>query len=97
MNVDAMQNNAAQATRLLKQLSNEHRLWILCQLIDTELSVSEINERVDLSQSALSQHLAKLRQDQLVSTRKEGQSIYYSLSSEEVKQVLHTLHRIYCS
>lgn len=92
-----MRNNAGEAAALLKQLSNENRLWILCQLIEGELTVGELNERVDLSQSALSQHLAKLRQDELVATRKEGLSVYYSLKSEAVQKVLETLHSIYCA
>ena len=97
MNVEDMKKNAAQAAGLLKQLANENRLWILCQLLEGELSVGELNERVDLSQSALSQHLAKLRQEGLVSTRKQGLNVYYSLGNPAVAKVLETLHSIYCS
>lgn len=95
--MEAMQANAAQAVALLKQLANEKRLWILCQLIEKEMTVSELNACVDLSQSALSQHLSKLRADGLVTPRKEGLSVYYSLKSEEVKRILSTLHSIYCA
>ncbi|MGM0564671.1 MAG: ArsR/SmtB family transcription factor [Pseudomonadota bacterium] len=91
-----MKNNADGAAQLLKQLSNPHRLWILCLLLDGELSVGEILERVELSQSALSQHLAKLREDGLVTTRREGNSIYYALQSVEVRTLLDTLHGLYC-
>ena len=97
MNTDDMKNNAGQAVGLLKQLANENRLWILCQLLEGELSVGELNQRVELSQSALSQHLAKLRQDGLVSTRKDGLNVYYSLDNPAVAKVLETLHGIYCA
>ena len=97
MNTDDMKNNAGQAVGLLKQLANENRLWILCQLLEGELSVGELNQRVELSQSALSQHLAKLRQDGLVSTRKQGLNVYYSLGNPSVAKVLETLHSIYCA
>ena len=81
INADAMQANADEAARLLKILANGQRLRVLCLLIGGELSVGQINERIDLSQSALSQHLAKLRDDGLVKTRRESQTIYYRLSS----------------
>ena len=76
-----MAANAGKAAALLKAMSNENRLLILCVLLDQELSVGEINARVPLSQSALSQHLAALRREALVSTRREGQSIFYRVNS----------------
>lgn len=94
--IDDLRNNAKQATTLLKALANESRLLILCYLDDRELSVSELNACLDLSQSALSQHLAVLRRDQLVKTRRESQTIYYSLNGEEAKQIIRTLHNMYC-
>jgi len=94
--IDDLRTNAKQATTLLKALANESRLLILCYLDDRELSVSELNTCLDLSQSALSQHLAVLRRDQLVKTRRESQTIYYSLNGEEAKQIIHTLHNMYC-
>jgi DNA-binding transcriptional ArsR family regulator len=96
LNIDEMKNNADGAAQLLKQLSNPNRLWILCLLLDGELSVGEILERVELSQSALSQHLAKLREEGLVTTRRDGNSIYYALQSVEVRTLLDTLHGLYC-
>ncbi|MGL4714455.1 MAG: ArsR/SmtB family transcription factor [Aeromonas sp.] len=96
MELDAMQANASQAVALLKALANERRLFILCQLLERELSVGELNERLGLSQSALSQHLALLRRDQLVTTRKEAQTVYYSLHSHEVREMIGLLHRLYC-
>lgn len=93
---EELQQHANEASRLLKALSNESRLLILCLLSQGELSVSEINQRVPLSQSALSQHLAVLRNDGLVTTRRESQTIYYSLSQGPAAKIIETLHGIYC-
>ena len=90
-----MRRNADAAARLLKTLANDQRLRVLCFLFDEELSVGEINERVELSQSALSQHLAKLRADGIVTTRRDAQTIYYSLADGAVRQIIATLHDIY--
>ncbi|XOV81397.1 MAG: ArsR/SmtB family transcription factor [Aestuariibacter sp.] len=81
----------------MKALSNRHRLMILCLLQEGELSVSEINERISIPQSTLSQHLAWLRTERFVKTRREAQTIFYSLDSEEVVEVITVLHRMYCS
>ena len=94
--LDEMRSNAAQATKLLKALANESRLLILCHLDGQELSVSELNQHLDLSQSALSQHLAVLRRDGLVKTRRESQTIYYSLAGREATVLIHTLHTLFC-
>ncbi|MBZ5487825.1 winged helix-turn-helix transcriptional regulator [Halomonas aquamarina] len=83
------------STHLLKALANEKRLQILCLLAEKELSVTQINHQLSLSQSALSQHLAILRRDALVTTRRESQTIYYSLSSESAKAILNTLAQHY--
>ncbi|WP_017914208.1 MULTISPECIES: ArsR/SmtB family transcription factor [unclassified Xanthomonas] len=93
----AMRAHANEAARLLKALGNEKRLLLLCLLVDHEQSVGELNARVELSQSALSQHLALLREDGLVQTRREGQTIYYSLVPGPVQRILEVLHGIYCS
>ena len=95
--IEDLRHNAQQATNLLKALANENRLMILCYLDGRELSVSELNSCLDLSQSALSQHLAVLRRDGLVKTRRESQTIYYSLNGEESKRIISTLHDIYCA
>ena len=92
-----LQDEDADLIALLKALANERRLFILCQLQDRELSVGELNEVLGLSQSALSQHLAVLRRDELVATRKEAQTVYYSLRSHEVREMIGLLHRLYCS
>jgi DNA-binding transcriptional ArsR family regulator len=91
-----MQAHAADAAQLLKALGNEQRLLILCHLLDGELSVGELNQRVALSQSALSQHLALLRELGLVATRREAQTIRYSLPDGPVVRVMALLQEIYC-
>lgn len=96
MNPEAMRVHAADASRLLKALANEKRLMLLCLLAEGERSVSELNARLELSQSALSQHLAILRDDGLVTTRREAQSIYYGLAQGPAQRVIDTLHGIYC-
>lgn len=88
--------HAADAARLLKALANEKRLLLLCLLVEGERSVGELNARVDLSQSALSQHLAVLREDGLVTTRREAQTIYYALAPGPAQRIIATLHDIYC-
>ena len=88
--------NAQHVASILKQLANVNRLMILCAISADELSVSVINERVDLSQSALSQHLAKLREASLVNTRRDSQTIYYSLSDPKLINVMNVLYENYC-
>lgn len=91
-----MQAHAADAARLLKALGNEQRLHILCNLLDGPLSVGELHQQLNLSQSALSQHLALLREMDLVDTRREAQTIYYSLPDGPVVRVMALLQDIYC-
>jgi len=83
------------ASAVLKAMSNEARLMILCQLIDTEKSVSELEEMIGLSQSALSQHLAVLRENGLVQTERHGQSIMYSLAGPHPRAIIKVLHKLY--
>jgi DNA-binding transcriptional ArsR family regulator len=97
MNMIEMGEHAADAAGLMKALGNESRLMILCLLIDQERSVGELNELIPLSQSALSQQLARLRQQGIVQTRRESQTIYYSLAPGPTGRVIHLLHDIYCS
>ena len=91
-----MRDHAADAAGLMKALGNESRLMILCVLSEGERSVSELNEIVPLSQSALSQQLARLRQQGLVKTRRESQTIFYSLADGPADRGLRVLHDIYC-
>ncbi len=94
--LDAMQEHAGEAAKLLKALANERRLQVLCLLAGGERSVGELNELLDLSQSALSQHLAVLREEGLVNTRREAQMIYYSLTPGPAGAVMETLYGIFC-
>ncbi len=89
--------HAQDAAQLLKALANENRLMILCSLIEQELNVSQLNERLTLSQSALSQHLAWLRREELVQTRRDAQTIYYSLHGTKAEEVIKTLQSIFCA
>lgn len=94
---DDMESHAADAAALLKSLANPHRLAILCVLGEGEFSVGALNERVPLSQSALSQHLAVLRDEGLVDTRRESQTIYYAVRHGPALDILQVLHRHYCA
>jgi DNA-binding transcriptional ArsR family regulator len=96
LGAERMREHAGDAAQLLKALANEKRLMILCLLVDAERSVGELNTLLDLSQSALSQHLAVLRDDGLVQTRREAQSIVYSIAPGPAQRVLQALHAIYC-
>lgn len=94
----AMRERAEVAAQLLKALGNPQRLRMLCLLVGGELSVGQINEQLpDLSQSALSQHLARLREEGLVRTRREAQTIWYTLESGPAEQIIATLYAIYCA
>ncbi|QAU46117.1 transcriptional regulator [Bradyrhizobium guangzhouense] len=99
MKVDAevMERAADQASELLKALANRHRLLIICQLIDGERSVGELAEFLNLRDSTVSQHLALLRKDGLVSARREAQTIFYSIASEPAREVLKTLYEAFCA
>lgn len=91
-----MQKHARAAANLLKKMGNEYRLLVLCSLINGERSVGELNDMMPLSQSALSQHLASLREAGLVKTRRESQTIYYSLCGDDAIKVIGVLQSIYC-
>lgn len=95
--IEQLETNAANAAGLLKALSNESRLLILCNLVGGEKCVGELNDRIPLSQSALSQHLARLRKDELVSIRKEAQTVFYRISSPEAEQIIEVLYNVYCA
>ncbi len=94
---EQMKDHVPEAARLLKALGNEQRLLILCNLLERPMSVGELNQRMDLSQSALSQHLALLREASLVDTQRDAQSIHYSLPSGPVMQVMEVLQHIFCA
>lgn len=97
IDITEMRDNAGQAAELLKAMSNQNRLLILCHLGEKEMSVNELNNFVDLSQSSLSQHLARLRQDNLVKTRRESQTIFYSIANPSVVKLISLLHSEFCA
>lgn len=99
MKIDSkvMEAAADQASDLLKALSNRHRLLIICQLIDGERSVGDLAEFLKLRVSTVSQHLALLRKDGLVSARRDAQTIYYSIESDPARELLKTLYQVYCA
>ena len=88
--------SAAEAARLLRALANERRLMILCQLGDGERSVGELLRLVGLSQSALSQHLAVLREEGLVAFRRESQTLWYRIADPRIEQLFASLHELFC-
>lgn len=91
-----MEQHAGQAVAMLKMLANKHRLLLLCILQSGEKSVSELNALVTIPQSTLSQHLAFLRRENLVCTRRDAQTIYYSLADKKVIPIISLLHQLYC-
>jgi DNA-binding transcriptional ArsR family regulator len=93
----ALEAKAEEASRLLAAMGNPKRLMVLCNMLDGEKSVGELADIAGLSSAALSQHLGKMRALSLVKTRREGQTIYYSLASREVRAVLETLYRLFCA
>jgi ArsR family transcriptional regulator len=91
-----VQARAAAAAKLLRALANEHRLLILCHLVEGEMSVGQLQAVIGLSQSALSQHLAVLREEGLVATRRESQTIRYRIDDPAALRVVETLADIFC-
>lgn len=91
-----MSDNAQRAEALMKLLANQYRLQILCTLVTGEKSAGELEDNLNISQSAVSQHLAKLRKAEVVVAEKRGQMIFYRLASMEVQAILSTLYLIYC-
>lgn len=91
-----MQQSAKDAERLLKQLANAHRLRVLCHLVSGEKTVGDLAKCIGLSQSSLSQHLAKLREAGLVDSDKRGLMVFYRICSVEAQALLSVLHIIYC-
>jgi len=96
MNIQELEDKSEQASQLLAMLANPHRLRILCELQRGERSVTQMETVVGLSQSALSQHLAKLRGAEIVTTRREAQTIYYSVADERVARLLAVLVELFC-
>lgn len=95
VNLEQMQGNAQAASDLLKAMSNQTRLMILCQLLHGERTAGELDSLTSLSQSALSQHLAVLREHGLVHTRRESQNIYYAIEGDRARAIIEVLYRIF--
>ena len=96
MNLKHMRETAPRVSELMKVLSNEHRLMILCQLAEGEISVGELAKLLNVRQAALSQQLALLRKDGMVRTRRQAQNVFYSLAREDVRSLMGFLYQTYC-
>ncbi|MEM6744503.1 MAG: metalloregulator ArsR/SmtB family transcription factor [Pseudomonadota bacterium] len=96
MTADAMGENAAAAANFVKCFAHESRLMILCHLIDGERSVGELETLLGARQSAVSQHLARLRLDGIVAYRRDGKTLYYSIADERARRLLSSLHDLFC-
>lgn len=96
LSLEEMAEHATQAADVLKSIANPNRLMILCSLIEGEKTVGAINEEVPLSQSALSQHLARLRAEKLVTSRKEGQTVHYRVNDPRIVELMSRLYELYC-
>lgn len=97
LSAQAMHRHAEEAIALLKGVASHNRLLLLCQLVEGERSVGELAQRLELSQSVVSQHLALLRRDGIVSGRRDAQSIYYRISDERARALMTTLFDLFCS
>lgn len=97
MNIKQMETAADGASELLKALANRHRLMIVCQLIDRERSVGELADALKLRDSTVSQHLALLRKDGVVGTRREGQTIFYALANPAARAIVEVLYGAFCA
>jgi ArsR family transcriptional regulator, virulence genes transcriptional regulator len=97
MNIYQMKNAASRASTLMKALSSETRLMLLCQIGPDEKSVNDLAKTLEMRPASVSQQLSLLRKDNLVTTRRDGQTIYYSLYGEEAKNIIATLYDLYCN
>jgi DNA-binding transcriptional ArsR family regulator len=97
MSPERLEQKAAEAEAFLRSLASRHRLMILCSLLEGELSVGELGERLGLTQSNLSRHLAMLREEGLVGTRRERTTIYYRIASQRVLPILTQLYNLFCA
>ncbi|NLY13913.1 MAG: winged helix-turn-helix transcriptional regulator [Gammaproteobacteria bacterium] len=97
IDIDQLRENADAAGQLLKALGNPDRLLLLCQLVQGEMNVGELETRLEIVQPTLSQQLGVLRREGLVDTRREGRQIYYSISSPQALAVIETLYQLFCS
>lgn len=96
LNPEDMKTQATQAADFLKSLANPHRLMLLCLLTQGEMCVSHIHKHLDISQTALSQHLARLRTEDIVTFRRDHRTLYYSIKAPHVAEIVGALYKIYC-
>jgi DNA-binding transcriptional ArsR family regulator len=96
MNIYDMKDAAGRASTLMKSLSSETRLLLLCQMQEGEIAVSDLADRLDMNPASVSQQLSLLRRDGFVKTRRDGQTIYYSLAGKEAAQIISVLYELYC-
>lgn len=96
MDLEVMQSSAADVSDLLKLLGHPDRLMVLCQLKFAEQSVGELSRNLGIKQSSLSQHLARMRHEGVVTSRRDGQTMYYSIADPKVALVIGTLYELYC-
>lgn len=96
MQIDVMKERATEVSSLLKTMTHPERLIVLCQLMDGEMSANQLQSNSSLSQSAFSQHLAVLRNNNLVTVRKESQSVFYSLADQRIKALITCFHDVFC-
>lgn len=94
---DALAAQADRAAEFLRSVASRHRLMILCVLLEGEMSVGELAERLELNQSNLSRHLATLREEEIVATRRDGTAIYYRIASDRVKPIMVRLYDMFCA
>jgi DNA-binding transcriptional ArsR family regulator len=97
VNPEQMAVAASRASELMRTLGHKDRLMVLCHLISGEKSVGELAGLLEIPQSPLSQHLARMRKEELVTTRREAQTIYYSIASNEAARMVELMHELYCS
>jgi len=96
LNVNEMRNNVESSAAFLKLLSNPTRLLVLCNLIESERCVGDLERDLDISQSALSQHLSKMRDEGIVKYEKQGQHVFYSISDSNVVDIINVLYKLFC-
>lgn len=97
INPNEMLQHADEAERYLKQLANKTRLMVMCSLLEDEMSVSDMLTRIPVTQPVLSQHLALLREANMVSTRRDGQVIYYRLADKRIQKTMALMHEFFCA
>ena len=96
LNVNEMRKNVENSSAFLKLLSNPTRLLILCNLIESERCVGDLEKDLNISQSALSQHLSKMRDKGIVKSEKQGQHVFYSISDSNVVDIINVLYKLFC-